>query len=173
VESIRRAFDESFAVAAAPETAEAHALLRIVVSGDAYALRLPEISELFVDRTITAVPGPLRELLGIAGLRNGIVPIYDLGSLLGYASRGDTGRWLVVTRNGAELGFAFEELIDYLRVPSQAISASPGQTERAHVREVVRHGEELIPILSLRSLAESLTERTRLPTSTGPPERSP
>jgi chemotaxis signal transduction protein len=170
-EALRRAFDESFAALPPAEAAERLALLRIGVAGGTYALRLSEISGLFVDRTITPVPGALQELIGIAGLRSGIVPIYDLGRLLGHETRAESGRWLVVTRDEPKVGFAFDEFRSYLQVPPDGISRTVG--ERAHLQDVVRDGETLIPILSLRSLAESLSERTRRLASLAAPERLP
>ncbi len=53
-------------------------LLTIRVGGDAYALRLAEVGGLFVDRVVTPLPTLVPELVGIAGFRAALVPVYDL-----------------------------------------------------------------------------------------------
>lgn len=160
-EALRRAFDSAFAAPPATATAGHEDLLCVGVGDDRYAVRLGEVTGLFVDRVITPVPGPFAELVGVAGLRDAIVPVYDLSSLLGYPVPPGTPRWLLSARLEAEIGFLAQEFQGYLRVLPSAFSAVPSDRAREHVREVVRDGDELVPVLSLASLTEAVTERTR------------
>jgi purine-binding chemotaxis protein CheW len=118
-EELRREFDGSFALArtASPEHED---ILAIQFGGDPHALRLADIAGLFVDRPITPLPSRRPEVLGLAGFRGAILPVFDLAAVLGYtASRAP--RWLVVAA-AAPIAFAFEALIGHHRVDRRAVS---------------------------------------------------
>ncbi len=80
---LRDAFDRVFAEAHPPAPPPSEDLLAIRIASEPYALRLTEIAGLFADRKITPVAGRVSALLGIAGFRGLIVPVYDLQVLLG------------------------------------------------------------------------------------------
>src|SRR5215218_10100104 len=80
---LREAFDRSFAQLATSEADVVESLLGIRIGTDPYGLRLGELSGLFADKKITRLPSPVSELLGIAGFRGAVLPVYDLGMLLG------------------------------------------------------------------------------------------
>ena len=157
---LRRTFDGAFAEPPRAIAIEQEDLLRIGVGGDAYAVRLREVAGLFVDRAIVPLPSRSPELFGLAGLKGGIVPVYDLGALLGYPASPEPPRWLLMARHEMDVGFGIEEFRSYLRVPLSSFSqVSEGTARTAHVLELVRAGDSLVPVLSLRSLAESIAER--------------
>src|SRR4051812_7736160 len=83
-QGLKRAFDGSFAAAPQRRDADTEDFLAIRLGCDPYALRLREIGGLFADRRISALPSGIVELLGIAGFRGTILPVYDLRMLLGY-----------------------------------------------------------------------------------------
>lgn len=157
-QALREAFDRSFAEAPAIERAALENILAIRVSGNPFALRLAEIAGLFADRRITPVPGPVAELLGVAGLRGLMVPVYDLGSLLGHATAAKA-RWLVVARDGWPVGLAFEKFERHLRVPREALA--PAERAQATVREVARTEEGALPVIHLPSILEAIQKRAR------------
>ena len=64
--------------------------------GAPFAFRLAEIAGVAVDRKLTSLPSPVPELLGLAGLRGRLVPVYSLTALLGGTPEGTAGRWLVL-----------------------------------------------------------------------------
>lgn len=129
-------FDGSFALAhrEAPVTVD---VLAIGVGGDRYALRISDIAGLFADRAITAVPSSRAELLGIAGFRGSIVPVFDLAVLLGYTSIA-APRWLVIA-SGTPVALAFEEFAGQLRVPRE---------------------EQVLPVIDLASILNALVTST-------------
>ena len=102
---LRREFDRSFANPPLAEYAVMHDLLAIRLSAKGFAIRLSEIAGLFADKKITRVPGANAALLGIAGFRGTIVPVYDLQSLLDH-SAGPMSRWLIVAA-AAPVAFSF------------------------------------------------------------------
>ncbi|HEX3861006.1 MAG TPA: chemotaxis protein CheW [Stellaceae bacterium] len=153
--ALRQAFDRSFAEArpAAPPAVEE--LLAITLGDEPYALRLSEIDEILAARRITRLPGGGTALLGIAGCRGTIVPVYDLRALLG-CGRAGPARWFAMTAD-ATLAFAFETLAAHLRVPHDAFVAHQTDArQRTPVRDFVRLDDELRPIVHLPSLIEAL-----------------
>jgi purine-binding chemotaxis protein CheW len=156
---LRREFDRSFAEAPQLEAERTEDLLAIRVGGDPYALRLSEVAGLFADRRVTPLPSPLPELLGLAGFRGALVPVYDLGSLLGY-HRAEAPRWLVSIAGGASAALAFERFEAQLRFPRAAIASDGARADR-YAREVVRTPEAMRPVLHLPSVLEAIKARVR------------
>lgn len=149
---MREQFDATFAHAPLPPADATEDLLAIRVGQSPYALRLGQVSGLFADKRVTAVPGATGGLLGIAGFRGSVVTVYDLRALLGESGRGPC-RWMVLAASDPSIGLAFDELESYLRVPAGAIAAEkvagPATAPR---RETVRvtGGERLVvPIPTL------------------------
>jgi chemotaxis signal transduction protein len=160
---LRQAFDRAFAVPATIDTAATEDLLAIRVGVEACAIRLSEIVGLFADKKITRVPGRAAALLGVAGFRGAIVPVYDLHILLGHPTV-KTARWLVIA-SGAAVAFAFEGIDGHLRMPRGAI-LSPEATEKTRkcVSGVVRMQDVARAIVDLRAVLDVI--RTQRPEST-------
>jgi purine-binding chemotaxis protein CheW len=110
-------FDRSFALAH-PETAPQLDVIAIELAGERYALRITDIASLAVDRAITRVPTTRAGLLGIAGFRGVLVPVFDLAAILGHPPA-PAARWLVIAAS-APIAFAFERFGGHLRVPRAA-----------------------------------------------------
>jgi purine-binding chemotaxis protein CheW len=159
-ELLRRDFDQAFAAPARRAQAGTEALLAIRVAGEGFALRLSALAGLFADRRIVPLPGTAPELLGIAGLRGGLVAVYDLRALLGFP-RGESPRWLALVRGGNLLGIAFDELDGSLQVDPHDVSPATGPAHRGMAREVVRTGGVLRPVLDVASIVETIRRPAR------------
>jgi purine-binding chemotaxis protein CheW len=158
---LRRAFDQSFAQAPVPRVTELDDLLEIRVGLDPYAIHLGQVTGVFADKPVTRLPGSFPELLGIAGFRGAIVPVYDLRTLLGYP-RGGTQRWLILTAGETRIALAFDLFEGHARVPRSAIAEEIGsETRQNHVREVVRSASLARPIVHLPSILEAIRKRAR------------
>lgn len=158
---LRRAFDQTFAEAPAARAEDVESLVAIRAGGEAYAVRLAEITGLFADRTSVPLPSPLLAFLGVAGLRHDVVPVYSLRSLLGYAPGGDPPRWLIIARAAHPVAFAFERFDGYLRVPPSAVLPSRKNAPRAHVPATVRLPDGMRGVVSIGSLLETIADRIR------------
>jgi purine-binding chemotaxis protein CheW len=157
VVELRETFDRSFAKVTSSDAGTVERLLGIMVGDDPYLLRLSELSGLHVNKKVTWLPSPVTELLGIAGFRDEVVPVYDLGMLLG-AAKAAAPRWMVVTAD-ARIGLAFASFDGYLNVPSAAIVAEARvETRDWHVREILRT-EYARPIIHLPSILEAIGRR--------------
>ncbi len=163
--ALRAAFDLSFAEPPLPPTAQIEDLLIVQVGGRPYAIRVSEISGLFADRSITPVPGPIPELLGVAGFRGSIVAVYDLGLLLGHGPS-PTPRWLVLDSGSPVLGLAFNSIDGHLRAPAGSIAlatldGADANGARGSAHEVVHTAEGVRPVLGIVAVRAAIEARTR------------
>lgn len=167
--ALRREFDLGFAQAPRMETESFEKLLALRIGGDPYAIRVSEISGLHADRRIMPLPTPVPELLGVAGFRGEIAPVYDLAALLGYAGV-SSPRWLILLRSPerAPVALAFDIFEMHVSVSPQHIVSSseempaPTGTARPHLRDAVHGDDVLRPIIQLQSLLESIQRRADL-----------
>jgi chemotaxis signal transduction protein len=152
-EKLRSDFDRGFAVARRADITAKHDLIAIRLGTEPFAIRLVETSGLFADRKITHVPGGTSALLGIAGFRGTLVPVYSLPALLSQ-SGSQVLRWLVVAA-AAPVAFAFDAFEGHLRAPANTILQ---QQSKAHgyTPEFIRTGNLVRPVLHLRSIIEAL-----------------
>jgi len=158
---LRRTFDRAFSEAPVTRETELDDLLDIRVGPDPYAIHLDQVTGVFADKPVTPLPGSFPELLGIAGFRGAIVPVYDLRTLLGYA-RGGSQRWLILTAGQPRIALAFDQFEGHTRVARTAIAEEGGgETQRHHVREVVRTGSSVRPIVDLPFVLEMIRKRAR------------
>ena len=147
IAALRDDFDRSFAQPARRHDVEHVELLAIRAGGRPYALRLSQTSGLYPDRPVTALPGPLSALLGVAGFGGAIVPVYDLAALLGHAVS-DRPRWLVLASGSPALALAFHELNGHVQVPAESIIAG-GLSARDSLRGMVPLPGGTIPIVDV------------------------
>lgn len=163
---LRREFDLSFAQAPRLATEQLASLLAIRIGGDPYAIRVADIDGIHADCHIMALPTPVPELLGVAGFRGQIVPVYDLAALLGYA-RCASPRWLVLLgqRRQEALALAFESFEMHFSVshtdrvsPACDAPSQPGPA-RPHVFDAVSEQGRVWPVIHLQSLLNGLQAR--------------
>ena len=154
---LREAVDRSFAQERRRDLTVMQSLLAFSLAGEPYAMRLSEISSVVSGRPITAVPDAGVALLGFAGFRGTIVPVYDLHVLLGRAPC-ETPRWLAMAAS-APVVLAFETFDGHLRVTPDAVMPREGgeQAERL-VREVVVTDERVRSIVHLPSLIDAIVK---------------
>ena len=150
---LRENFDASFAAPLRDSTPDEEGFLAIRVEGAAYAIRLADISALSATPKITEIPGQPAALLGLAGFRGIMLPVYALAVLLG-TSASLPPRWLVRTPHAA---FAFSQLDGLMRqsaahiLPQQADSPA-----RRHVSFFLQTEAQIRPVLDLASLLEEM-----------------
>jgi len=156
VAELRAAFDRAFAAPVRTGAAVRHDLLAIRVDAEPCAIRLSEVGGLFADRRVTPIPASDAALIGIAGFRGAIVPVYGLRAVLGQAPHQEVPRWLV-TAVTAPVALAFDLFEGHLRVPADAIlpQQSPERL-RSYAPEFVRSADAVRPVLHLPSIIAAL-----------------
>jgi len=163
-DALRNAFDRSFAAPRRIDQAPMADFLAIRAGAQACALQFAEIGGLYSDRKITRVPGAAQRLLGLAGFRGAIMPVYSLAAILD-APTSDTPHWLVVA-SGAPVAFAFEAFEFHLRVPRTAIAPrEAGARASDYVREFVRAPDTVRPIVNLAAILDAIRSETADPAS--------
>ena len=152
---LRSAFDQGFTAPLRIEAVATQDLLAIRVGAEPYAVRLSEVTGLFVDRKLTRVPGGNAALLGIAGFRGALVPVYNLRTLLGHPGT-QAPRWLVVAAT-APVALAFDAFEGHLRAAADAIlpRQSPAQM-RGYAPDFIRTESVVRPVLHLPSVIDAL-----------------
>jgi len=151
---LRHEFDRSFAEPPSAAASADHDLLGVRLDEQQFALRLSDIAGLFVDKKITPVPGAGGFLLGIAGFRGVIAPVYDLQRLLGCPAVRDP-RWLVIAAS-ASVGFAFAGFEGQLRVSASAITPQQRGEMQMLTSGVVQHHDVLRPIIELNRALKAI-----------------
>lgn len=156
----RRAFDQVYALLPPNLTAEhTENLLAIRLAGDPYAIRVSQISGLAADRKVSVLPSPVPELLGVAGIRGELVPVYSLSSLVGH-DRDGSARWLALCGVEEPVGLAFSDFEGYLNVPSiQVYPTGQNHAIREHVHDAVRIGDLVRAIINIPSVIETIKRR--------------
>lgn len=139
---MRRAFDASFALPPAQGSQDVEDLLAIRVAGDPYALRLREITGMVAGRLVVPVPAGTRDLLGLAGIRGGVVAVFALASILGYPQAPGPPRWMILCGADEPIALAFSDFEGHVRLPTSSIHAAPdtaaagSHVTRQHVDQV-------------------------------------
>ena len=125
---LRAEFDRMFAVAASPLAQEQAVFLAIRLGGDPFALPLRELVGIHVDRKVVAVPSAAPTLLGIAAFRGALIPVHDLGRLLGYPARAEA-RWIALVSAAAPVGLAFDAFEGQFATSAAAATTTAAATE--------------------------------------------
>jgi purine-binding chemotaxis protein CheW len=153
---LRTGFDRSFAEPPPRQHVESCELLAVRAGRRRYVLPLSQTSGLFCDRPITTLPGPLPALLGLAGFSGTIVPVYDLGALLGHPAP-DPPRWLVLAAGIPAVALAFQDLDGHLRVPVDTIVGEADQHGgRGCLRGMVPLPGDTRPIVDVPSVRTAI-----------------
>jgi len=163
VAELRRVFDEARAVPFSAGTeGQAEDLLAIRISGDAYAIKVSEIAGLATGRKVVPVPSPIPELLGLAGIRGTLVPVYSLNALLGYGSQAERPRWLALCGTEECFALAFHEFEGYLSIaPGDLYPVEQKDAACIHVKEIARGLGAVRAVVSIALLRETIQERCR------------
>jgi purine-binding chemotaxis protein CheW len=160
-EALRAAFDGAFARPARAPDVDTVALLAIRVAGAPMAVRVLETAGIMQVRPIVPVPGRRPELLGVAGVRGALVPVYSLARLLGRADD-DPPRWLVLagTTRGERVGLAVTTFERHLLHPAGDLRPATGSgAGEAHAPELLVADGKARPVLSIPSLLRKITGR--------------
>ena len=134
---LRQAFDRTFALAPSLASPGVEDLLTLRVAGDPYAIRLLDIAAIVTQRRVVSVPAVTPDLLGLAGIHGGIVPVFGLSSILGYGPDPGSPQWMVLCGFEEPIALAFSDFEGHLQLPSSAIYADENfRTPRENVKYV-------------------------------------
>lgn len=156
---MRREFDASFASPQAVRTADEERLVILRAGAIEVACRIAQIMRFEADRKIVPLSGGAPGLLGLAGIRGKLVPVYGLATLLGQ-SLAESPRWLALCGAEAPVALAFDRLERFVAAPaSDVCPAGDASDGSGHVTEVLRRGATTCSILDLASVLSSIRAR--------------
>jgi len=131
------------------------------VAGHMYAVEATQVREVVRWRPVTPLPQSTPLVEGVIDLHGTLVPVVDLGRLLGGApvEGGRRARIAITEIDGMLVGLAVEGVVEVLSLPGTALEDPPeiAQAAGSLTRAVARRPEsEPILVLSLRQLLESV-----------------
>ncbi|CAN7361332.1 chemotaxis protein CheW [Phenylobacterium sp. LjRoot225] len=156
--ALAEAFDQSFAIARAPDLPAWRDFLAVRISDAPYALPLADLGEIAPLGRITPLPGAAGACLGLAGLRGVITPVYDLRVLLDHPAPSGVARWLA-TLADARVALTFDAIEGHLRLPD----ASPVQFESDGrlIRGAVQTAAGLRPLVDISAVLAAIRRLAR------------
>jgi chemotaxis signal transduction protein len=153
---LRASFDNAFALPSETTAAASIGLLAIGVGTAGYAIRMTELSDVQVARKVVPLPGARPEMLGLAGIRGRLVPVYSLAALLGQAVT-QAWTWLAICGTEQPIGLTFDKLDGYVQAaPADLLPAAGGEGSRSHVRELLRKDGAVAMVVSAASIVAML-----------------
>lgn len=132
------------------------------VDGRTVALEVSQLREIVRHEPPTPLPGSPASIEGVIDLRGILVPVVDLGRLLGgdRVAAGTRSRIVVAEVDGIAIGLAVDAAIQILAVPGAALGDPPAlavQSGCAATRAVVRTEDAApIAVLSIEHVIETL-----------------
>ena len=158
--ALRRAFDLSFALPPPQALAEVEDFLTIRVASDPYAIRLGEIAGMVAGRTVIPVPAVTLDLLGLSGIRGGIVPVFGLASILGYGEGPGSPRWMILCGAEEPIALAFSDFEGYVRLPTSALHADENLgARRQYVNQVAIMEAGARAVISIPLIVATIRDR--------------
>jgi chemotaxis signal transduction protein len=155
---LRESFDKTFALPPPATAVDTIGLLAIRVGGGAYAVRVDELADVQGACKVVPLPGGRPELLGLAGIRGRLVPVYSLAALLGLGKTA-SWTWLAICGSQQPLGLTFDDLEGYIQAsPADLYPAAEIERSRGHVREVLRKDGTTRSVVSASSIVAILRE---------------
>lgn len=157
--ALRADFVRSFAspvVDAVPDTVD---LLAIRVAGVSYALRMDDIAEVSAQRRVVPVPTSDKTLLGLAGIRGVVVPVYSLAMVLEHAPSELGSAWFAIHMGKERIALAFDLLERYVRVPRASLHAITEAAPAEHISAIVRLDDAQRAVIDIPSIVRAIEAR--------------
>ena len=121
-----------------------------------FAVEIGQAREARVFTDYTVVPLGPPHLIGMTNLRGAIIPIVDLGVLLGLPARRGTISALVVEANAVRVALAVDRVLG-VEALEAVLGYSQSDVESAWLeRGHVRRGNDDVPLLDVVKMVESL-----------------
>jgi purine-binding chemotaxis protein CheW len=132
------------------------------VEGQVYALDVSQVREIVRSQSITPLPMAPRLIEGVIDLRGAVIPVVDLGCVLGFSRTQESAqsRIVVLDCDGLVLGLCVASATDVLSVDAARLEDVPELAAQAGydaVRHVVRRPEEQpVMVLALEHILENV-----------------
>lgn len=160
--ALRQAFDLSFALPPPPALPEVEDILTIRVAGDPYAILLRDITGMVAGRKVVPVSSSRPDVIGLAGIRGGVIPVFGLTSILGYAQAASASRWMILCGAEEPIALAFSDFEGYLRLPKSSFHADGNlRATRTYVNQVASTEAGVRAVIDIPLVVTTITIRNR------------
>ncbi len=161
VQKIAASFDSGFAHAFAGTRRETLNYLACRVGTESLAISLSDLSGLQRRAKIVPLRSTVSGLLGVAGLRSRLMPVYRTSVLLGIPVAGQPEKWIAVCGSEQPIGLALDEFEGYLQAdPSARSPRAERDGACAHLRELLVCAGQTRPIIQISTLLQMIRDRS-------------
>ncbi len=157
----RRAFDQSFALEQVLQNQVYVNVLMMSIADNPFVVRLSEISCVSKCPKIVPVPSKSPALIGLAGIRSELLPVYSTAELLG-CPREDEVRWLLIAGKQSPIALALANLDTCISVPVEAFVRSEQVRGKAKSQEVLTVGTGVRTVIQISELVKELSSQKEL-----------
>lgn len=159
---MQRSFDQSFARALVGEAESLERMIMIRLAGEPFLIRADQITGLVKAKRIVPLPSRIPELLGLAGIRGTLLPVFDLTAFFEPRARGSTPAWLALAGRDLPIALAFDEFEGQVELARASLYADESGMPRRHVQLLARIGSSVQPVIDIPSILEVIRKRTGL-----------
>lgn len=118
--------------------------LLVSVGGERYALPLRDVAEVARIGPLTPVPGAPHAVLGVHNLRGQVIPVVDLGSVLGVRAGEELRSVVIVDDAGDPAALAVDVVLDV-----GTVDARPDETVDAPLSSSAVAGGRLVGVIDV------------------------
>ncbi len=162
LEQLRTAFDQAFASAPGTEAEPLVSLIAIRLAGQPAVIPAEHILGLAKVKRIIPLPSSIPELIGIAGIRGALIPVFDLARLVGLGSPASQPIWLVLANRESPIGLAFDEFEGRLEVPPAAVCSEERSGGSKNLALLARVKSSVRVVTDVPGVVEAIRKSARL-----------
>ena len=157
---LRREFDSAFAAPRAVRSSDVDKLVILQVGSLWVACRVVEVTRFESLRSVIPLSGGAPGLIGIAGLRGKVVPVFGLAAILGIGAA-EAAPWVAICGEADPIGLAFDRLDRFVIVRrSDVCAVGDGNRLSSHTTGLVRIGSVSHDVLDLPAILSAIREAT-------------
>ena len=127
-------------------------LVTFSLSSEIYAFEIETVREIMRVSAISEVPNAPEHIKGLITVRENVMPVLDLRTLLGVtmSDNGENERILIVEINGCAMGLIVDRVREVCRYAKNIIQEPPGRGQNRELKGIVKadEGKQLIMILN-------------------------
>ncbi len=127
--------------------------LLVELGEERYALAVEDVLEVGAVSDPAPLPGAPSGVVGLQNLRGDVIPLLDLGSLVGAGPRGRGEAMVVVEQDGRRAALSVDALLDVALLEEEE---GAGRGEAAPLRSSVLSGGSLVGVLDTKALLDGV-----------------
>jgi chemotaxis signal transduction protein len=154
---LRSAFDRTFQLPYQLKTKDVEPMIAFRTAGTALAVRVQHITGVMKRTVILPVPSIVPELLGVAAVRGGLVPVFNLAALLELPPSGEP-QWFMLMNRQMPVVFAFDGLEGRIEVERAHVYADETSSPRKHIHQLAEVGSVVRAVIDVSGLMESIRQ---------------